>query len=128
MGHFHDHSKEKEFFDKSEEEKIHKCEHYRIVGNYLYGEGMIAKAAEYYKIAIAYYEYCFPDNEVTQAALDVLRHACLCNASLCYIRMGYFRQAVESAGIVLQETEHKHSKALFRRAQAYRCLDEYRFL
>jgi hypothetical protein len=98
------------------------------MGNYLIGEGMTAKAAESYKIAIAYYEYCFPEREDTQKDLDKLRHACLCNVALCYVRMGYFREAVESATVVLQETDNKNAKALFRRAQAYRCLDEYRYV
>lgn len=125
LGHYHDHSKERVFFELSEEEKFKSCEDSRIMGNYLYSEGVYPKAAENYQIAIAYYEYCFPEDNTTQNMLDDLRRACLCNISLCYLHMGYLRQSVESATVVLKETDGKHSKALFRRAQAYRALDEY---
>ena len=125
LGHYHDHSKERSFFEQSEIDKFQSCEDNRHMGNYLFGEGLYTKAAEHYQIAIAYYEYCFPEDQATQSNLDNLRRACLCNISLCYLRLGYLRPAVESASIVLKETDGKHSKALFRRAQAYRELDEY---
>lgn len=126
LGHYHDHAKEREFFELSDADKFKACEDNRFMGNFLFREGLYAKAAEHYQIAIAYYEYCFPEENSEQAKLDDLRRACLCNISLCYLRLGHCRQAVESATIVLKETDGKHSKALFRRAQAYRVLDEYR--
>jgi hypothetical protein len=125
LGHYHDHSKERAFFELSEQDKFTACEDNRMMGNYLFAEGIFPKAAEHYQIAIAYYEYCFPDDDGAQANLDELRRACLCNISLCYLNMGYLRQAVEAATTVLKETEGTHGKALFRRAQAYRALDEY---
>lgn len=125
LGHYHDHSKERGFFELPEKEKFAACEDSRIMGNYLFQEGIFPKAAEQYQIAIAYYEYCFPDETTEQALLDELRRACLCNISICYRHMGHLRQAVEMATTVLKETDGTHCKALFRRAQAYRDLDEY---
>ena len=125
LGHYHDHSKERAFFELSEDDKLAACEENRKVGNYLYKEGVYPKAAEHFQIAIAYYEYCFPDEKDKQELLDDLRRACLCNISLCYQNMGYLRQAVEAASTVLKETNGTHCKALFRRAQARRLLDEY---
>lgn len=125
LGHYHDHSKERAFFERPENEKFAACEDNRLMGNYLFKEGVYAKAAEHYQIAIAYYEYCFPDDALQQQNLDELRRACLCNISLCYLRLGHLRQAVEAAATVLKETGGRHGKALFRRAQAYRALDEY---
>jgi tetratricopeptide (TPR) repeat protein len=124
MQHYHDHSKEKEFFDLPEEIKMQKCEDYRTLGNYLFEQGSFAKAAERYQVAIAYYEYCFPDDKEMQKSLDATRLACLCNIAFCYIRLGHYRKAIESANHVLHESPN-HPKALFRRAQAYRHLDEY---
>eukprot|EP01038_Epipyxis_sp_PR26KG_P017408 gene17408-24064_t len=124
-GHNHDHSMERKFFESPENEKIIICEHNRTLGNYLFHEGMIVKAAEHYQLAIVYYEYCFPDDKDTQARLDTLRYACLCNIALCYIRMKSFRLAIDAVNRVIQDTRNTHSKALFRRAQAYRHLDEY---
>lgn len=125
LGHYHDHSKERGFFELPESEKFSACEDNRLMGNYLFKEGIFPKAAEHYQIAIAYYEYCFPTENSEQELLDELRRACLCNISICYRHMGYLRQAVEMATMVLKETDGLHSKALFRRAQAYRDLDEY---
>ncbi len=65
------------------------------------------QAAERYNIALAYYEYCFPDSEEKQKELDNLRHICLCNIALCYIHMGHFRQAIQSADMVIKETDGK---------------------
>lgn len=125
MQHYHDHSKEKEFFDLPEEVKIKKCDDYRVLGNFLFDQGLFAKAAERYQIAIAYYEYCFPEDPKVQQELDSTRYACLCNIALCYIRIGHYRKAIESANNVLRECKDNHAKALYRRAQAYRHLDEY---
>lgn len=70
--------------------------------------------------------YCV---RVTQSALDGVRHACLCNLSLCYTLMGRYRSAVEAADRVLCDSKSLQAdlraKALFRRARAYRHLDEY---
>jgi hypothetical protein len=69
---------------------------------------------EHYQIAISYYEYCFPgegegegDKNTPQTELDALRHACLCNLSLCYLRLGSFRLAEESASLVLRNFQQQ---------------------
>lgn len=126
LGHAHDHSKEREFFEQSEEIKLQECEKYRAMGNYLFKEGLLVKAAENYQVAIGYYEYCFPVDNAQQKSLDALRHACLCNASLCYTRLGHPREAVKTASYVIDECKSAdHMKARYRRAQAYRHLDEF---
>jgi hypothetical protein len=128
MQHQHDHSIEKEFFDLPESVKMKKCDDHRYVGNYLFAQGSFARAAERYEIAVAFYEYCFPDTDTEQENLDNLRYVCLCNVSLCYIRLGWYRKAIESANQVLQDAKQVYPKALFRRAQAYRYLDEYEYV
>ncbi len=125
LGHVHDHSKERDFFRLPESEKFRTCEEYRSLGNYLFKEGNYALSLEKYQIAVAYYEYCFPEQETEQKELDELRHACLCNMSLCYIRLGEYRKAIEKTTQVLNETNNQSAKAFFRRGQAHRLLDEY---
>lgn len=124
MGHYHDHSEENKIFHKSENEKRKICEFHREKGNFLFQEGLLPKAAEQYQIALSYYEYCFPEDENSEKELNELRHACLCNISLCYYKLEFHRKAVESATLVINENP-VHVKALYRRAQAYRALDEY---
>jgi len=86
MGHYHDHSEERKLFKLPEAEKMAFCEHHRLLGNALYREGHLHKAAEKYQLALSYYQYCFPEEEALQAQLDAVRLACLCNASLCMRR------------------------------------------
>lgn len=117
--------KNETFFQRPEHDKFRICEENRLLGNYLFKEGNFRKSAEHYHIAISYYEYCFPEEETDQKALDDLRHACLCNMALCFIRVGEYRKAIESANHILKETNDTSAKALFRRGQAYRMLDEY---
>lgn len=124
MGHDHDHAVERKLLELSEIEKIEFCEKHRLKGNYLFLESLFPKAAEQYQLALSYYEYCFPDDDEAQSELETLRHACLCNISLCFYRMGHWRMALSSATQVIEEDQN-NAKALFRRAQAYRALDEY---
>jgi tetratricopeptide (TPR) repeat protein len=124
--HYHDHSEERRFFQLPEADKLAQCERYRAVGNGLYAEGLIPKAAHNYKLALSYYDYCFPAAEEDQRQLDVLRQACLCNLSCCYLRLGEFRLSQSTASQVLRFAP-RHAKALFRRARASRALDEYSF-
>ena len=124
MGHDHDHAVERKLLEKSEADKMTYCENHRRLGNYLFLESIFPKAAEQYRLALSYYEYCFPEDEKMQEELDQVRYACLCNISLCYYRMKQWRNAVQAASEVLQE-DADNTKALYRRAQAYRALDEY---
>lgn len=122
--HYHDHKEERRFFELPEAEKLAQCERSRAVGNGLYAEGILPKAAHQYKLALSYYDYCFPPAEEDQLQLDNLRHACFCNISCCYLRMGELRMAHAAASQVLNQNP-RHVKALFRRARASRALDEY---
>ena len=139
LGHYHDHDEERKVFELPENEKMSICERHRLLGNALYQEGAVHKAAENYKLALSYYEYCFPESEEGQHNLDSVRYASLCNISLCYRRMGHLRLAVDAASKALAQAsrgkppgsgeghhaESGSAKAYFRRAQAYSDLDEY---
>jgi len=124
FSHSHDHSEERKIFELPEQEKLSYCERHRAKGNYLFHEGIYPKAAEQYQLALSYYEYCFPDAEAEQKHLDSLRVTCLCNISLCYFRLGCYRDAVGAATKALDEGP-VHVKALHHRAKAYACLHEY---
>jgi len=124
MGHFHDHSEERKLFKLPEAEKMAFCEHHRLLGNALYREGHLHKAAEKYQLALSYYQYCFPEAEALQAQLDAVRLACLCNASLCMRRLGELRSAVDAANEALA-LDRACARALLRRAQALTDLDDY---
>jgi tetratricopeptide (TPR) repeat protein len=124
FSHMHDHTEERKIFEMPETDKVQYCEAHRAKGNYLFHEGLLPKAAEQYQIALSYYAYCFPEGEDAVKKLNALRVVCLCNLALCYIRTGYYRKAIESATIALQENAG-NAKALYYRARAHRELDEY---
>lgn len=129
MGHNHDHSEERKFFSLPEVEKIRYCERYRVIGNALFSEGYFDKAAEQYRISISYYEYCFPPDNDQQAALDHQRLTNLCNLSLCYLRLKLYREAIDTASLVIRDknnlSKQYHWKAYFRRATAHTALDDF---
>lgn len=122
--HRHEHSEERRIFEMAEHEKIETCEKHRRLGNFLFREGILDKAAEQYQVAVNLYEYCFPNSDKDQQALDLIRQHCVCNLSLCFQRLGDMRKAAEMASKVINENG-KNAKAFYRRAQAYRLLDEY---
>ena len=146
QGHLHDHSNERQFFVKPENEKMKYCEDHRYLGNYLYKEGNISDAIEQYKLALSYYDYCFPDTAIDRDCLDTVRQACYCNLSLCYYHQNEIRLAIDYASRSITNCERKYSnndfnqesnteytttdrlsliKAYYRRACAFRELDEY---
>ena len=103
------------------------CEKHRAVGNNLFHEGSYIRAAEQFKTSLSYYEYCFPDGEEDTLKLDRLRHTCLCNIALCYVRAGRFRAAVDSADQIIREggLQQLRAKAYYLRGCAHRDLYDY---
>ncbi len=58
--------------------------------------------------------------------MNEVKYACQCNIALCYHRMGYDRESVAIATLAIESKERTAgAKAYYRRAQAYRALDEY---
>jgi tetratricopeptide (TPR) repeat protein len=126
MGHYHDHAEERRIFDLPEPEKVQHCERYRLLGNYLTIQGFYSKALEHFQIALSYYEYCFPETVEDERRLSSIRHACLCNASLCAFKLSMFRESLEYAAQILRECKKAgqpaNAKAYYRRAHAWKAL------
>lgn len=125
MGHVHDHTDERDFFQLPEHLKFQTFLDYRSLGNYLVWEGNYIEAITAYETALGYYEYCFPEEVEKQQELDNIRIVCFCNVALCYIRTNQYREAIEACSNAICESKGQNPKAFFRRAQAYRFLDEY---
>lgn len=101
------------------------CEKYRQLGNFLTLQGFYSKALEHFQIALSYYEYCFPEDAEAEEHLKNIRHACLNNAALCCINLSMFREAIQYATQVIRESRNSNAKAFYRRAQAFRGMNEY---
>ena len=65
-----------------------------------------------------------PATDEDQRALDAIKQTCTCNIALCFVRIGAYREAVDMATKAVRR-DPRYAKALYRRAQAYRLLDEY---
>mmetsp|Transcript_30549 Transcript_30549/g.43819 ORF Transcript_30549/g.43819 Transcript_30549/m.43819 type:complete len:138 (-) Transcript_30549:781-1194(-) len=47
LGHYHDHTEERAFYELSENDKFLRCEQYRKIGNYLFSEGQYETAVSH---------------------------------------------------------------------------------
>lgn len=146
FAHNHDHTIEKQFFTQPEIEKYRACERHFTLGQYLFEEGLYLKAVENFEVAIAYYEYCFPEEsnpeeQGLQDKLDTIREESFLYLVTCFVVVQEYRKAIDSANHILivpytaspSDTTHSSDnahnlrldRARLQRAIAYRYLDEY---
>lgn len=119
-----DHSDEQRIFDMRSERQVANCIRFKNIGNMLYREGQYMRAREQYQRALVYYEYAFPEQEAVQGQLDTIRYLCCLNMAACQLKLKQHREALSS---LYQALQHKPDsvKALYRRAQVYRHMDQY---
>ncbi len=119
-----DHSDEQRIFDMPSERQIANCVRFKNLGNMYFREGQYERAREQYRRALVYYEYAFPDDDAIQSQLDTVRYLCCLNMATCQLKLKEYREALSS---LYQALQHKpdSAKALDRRAQVFRHLDEY---
>uniref|UniRef100_A0A7S1UB73 Uncharacterized protein n=2 Tax=Phaeomonas parva TaxID=124430 RepID=A0A7S1UB73_9STRA len=118
----HDHSTEQAIFDLTTAEKTRAMEGFRRHGNEFFREGQWQRALGKYQLAMAYFEYAFPDTDEEERTLVDLRVACLLNACLCNLRM---RQRLEALNMAQQAVREApgNAKAYYRKAQVLNELD-----
>ena len=119
-----DHSDEQRIFDMPCERQVANCIRFKNIGNMLYREGQYVRAREQYQRALVYYEYAFPDDDSVQAQLDTVRYLCCLNMAACQLKLKQHREALSSLFQALR-FKPDSAKALYRRAQVYRHMDEY---
>lgn len=119
-----DHSDEQRIFDMSAERQMSACVRFKNVGNMLFREGQYERAREKYRKAIVYYEYAFPEEEALQEKMDNVRFLCLLNMAACQLKLRQLREALSSLNQALHARPNS-AKALYRRAQVWRHLDEF---
>jgi len=123
-GHTYDHQDEKDFYTKTEEEKLKICENSFKLGSYFLNEGNFAEAIYYFRLVSLRYEYCFPPWETDQDTLDQLRLLSYQHLAFLYIQVDELRWAIDAASRLLDLNTDSMEGYLYR-AQAHRRLDEY---
>ena len=118
----HDHSQEQAVYDMSTGDKIVACRRFKGIGNLYFREGQWARAIGQYDLALAYFDYAFPDTDEEAAALDDVRFDCLLNSASAFLRIKDRKEALSRATQATMMREG-HPKALFRRAQVHNALD-----
>jgi isopenicillin N synthase-like dioxygenase len=69
--------KERKFFELPELEKLQYCERHRMLGNYLYSEGMLPKAAEQYQMVRSVSPYLCLSDSLHQRRYHIMNIASL---------------------------------------------------
>lgn len=123
-GHIYDHQDEKDFYTKSEEEKLQICQHSFKLGSYFLSEGNFAEAIYYFRLVSLRYEYCFPPWEADQNTLDQMRESSYQHLAFLYVQIDELRWAIDAASRLLDLNPDSAEGYLYR-AQAHRRLDEY---
>lgn len=111
LGHSHDHRKEKEIFDLSNDEKVALSERYLVLAMSKEKEACILMALQLYKIALSYSDYIFPETDLEAFKLRMIRYAVLINLGNICCSMKHVSEARHYAESSLKETNEKSQLA-----------------
>jgi len=105
--------------------RLHHMISFRNKGNTYFKKGDYSSALQWYDKSLIYYEYCFPINEEEKKSIDRERRCCLLNCAACYLHQKQYNKCIEHCNDALDLSAGVNVKALFRRAQAHRCVDDF---
>jgi tetratricopeptide (TPR) repeat protein len=97
-------------------------------GNAEYEKGNYVKAYKWYDKSLIYYEYCFMSSGEEKKEVEEERLLCLLNIAACYLALKRYQDCVETCNEAMEVStsyNQRKVKALFRRAQAYRYLNNF---
>ena len=104
--------------------KLAACEEFRVLGNLFYEHGQYQRAALHYHKALVYFEYVFTDTDEEEAEAEALKLKVLLNVAACRLKTLHLDDAVHHINQAL-EIDASNVKALYRRAQAFRRMDQF---
>lgn len=97
---------------------------FKLEGNALFQENKYQAALVQYNRVLIFYEYCFDAVDAEKKDLEHIRLLCLLNAAACSLHLESYRQCIGFCNEAL-DIKDVNPKAYFRRAKAYRLLDQY---
>lgn len=113
------------------ESRLDEMRLYREEGCRCYRANNYEAALKLFEKSLLFSEYCFPQSMDEKQKVQDEREICLLNSSACYIAQREFHKSISSCQEVLEMTEGKNTKALYRLSKCYRKLmifdraDEY---
>lgn len=121
----HDHSKEKQLYEKKTSEKIEASNVFNEEGKQAFREKKYKLATVYFLKGIIQLDYCFPETEEEQKQYNTLEINLHLNLALTKFHMTKYHECINECNTVLN-IDNKNAKAYYRKGQAYMQLDLYK--
>ncbi|EPR64215.1 tetratricopeptide repeat-containing protein [Toxoplasma gondii GAB2-2007-GAL-DOM2] len=120
----HDHSKERQIYEKPTGEKIDAAERFRQEGNAAFREKNYGLAAVNYRKALLQFDYTFPDTDEEQKRMDSVKLPCHLNLAACKLQQQDYEEVYIQCRLAL-EMDPKNTKAYYRRGLAHLQQDNF---
>ncbi|PHJ22527.1 tetratricopeptide repeat-containing protein [Cystoisospora suis] len=120
----HDHSKERQIYEKPTSEKIDAADRFRSEGNAAFREKNYGLAAVNYRKALLQFDYTFPDTPEEQQRMDSVKLPCHLNLAACKLHQQEYDEVYIQCRLAL-EMDPNNVKALYRRGLAYLQQDHF---
>ncbi|ETB57877.1 hypothetical protein YYC_04674 [Plasmodium yoelii 17X] len=120
----HDHSKERQLYEKKSTEKIKASNIFNEHGKIAFNEKNYKLACLYFRKGLIQLDYSFPENKEEQDKQNDLEIKLHLNMALTYLNMSDYYNCINECSMVLN-LDKNNVKAFYRKGQAYMSLDLY---
>ncbi|SCM22668.1 peptidyl-prolyl cis-trans isomerase, putative [Plasmodium berghei] len=120
----HDHSKERQLYEKNSTEKIKASNIFNEQGKKAFYEKNYKLACLYFRKGLIQLDYSFPEDKEEQAKQNELEIRLHLNMALTYFYMSDYYNCINECSMVLN-LDKNNVKAFYRKGQAYMSLDLY---
>ncbi|SBT76999.1 peptidyl-prolyl cis-trans isomerase, putative [Plasmodium ovale] len=120
----HDHSKERQLYEKSSKEKIKASNAFNEEGKKLFYEKNYKLACVYFRKGLIQLDYSFPDTEQEKKEQNRLEINLHLNLALTKFYMSNYYECISECSTVLS-LDRNNVKAYYRKGKAYMSLDLY---
>lgn len=120
----HDHSKERQLYEKNTSEKLTASHAFNEEGKQAFHEKKYKLACVYFRKGLIQLDYCFPESEQEQKQYDTLEINLHLNLALTKFHMANYHDCINECNTVLN-IDKNNAKAFYRKGQAYMQLDLY---
>lgn len=121
---YHDHSKEREIFERSTPEKYHACTLLREEAKKAFTDQKYQLACNFYEKILVQLDYTFPEDEEYKAKFREVELSTHQNLALTRFRLGDYRKSISHCNRVLA-LDASNVKALVRRGMCHLSLCQY---